>query len=531
MKVRRALISVYDKTGIVDFAKGLQELGVELISTEGTAALLKQEGITVEEVSEITGFPPLLFGRVKTLHPFIFAPILAKRDEDSLKELEAMGLKPIDLVCVNLYPFEKVVKQNPTLDSALEMIDIGGVALLRAGAKNFPHVAVVCDPVDYPLVLNELKEGGLSLSEETLRSLALKAFRRTSLYDIHIWEYLSQFEEDIFPPIYELTLEKVQNLRYGENAHQRSAFYRFLPPFSLGNLQQLGGKELSFNNILDMDCAWRLAEEFEEPCAVVVKHANPCGVCVDEDIISAYVKARDADAESSFGGVVGLNREVDAPLAEEISSTFIEVVVAPSFTPSALDILRERRKNLRIVTIEGTKSLSPAKKWLDIRSVKGGVLIQEGDDISLRESDTLPLAACPSRLPSEGEEALKVVTKRQPTPQEMEDLKFAWIVCKYVKSNAIVVAREKVTLGVGGGQPSRVRSARIALEMAGEKAKGAVLASDGFFPFPDSVELAARYGISAIIQPGGSIRDQEVIESADKAGIAMVFTGIRHFRH
>lgn len=522
MKVRRALISVYDKTGIVDFAKGLQELGVELISTEGTAALLKQEGITVQEVSEITGFPPLLFGRVKTLHPFIFAPILAKRDEDSLKELEDMGLKPIDLVCVNLYPFEQVVKKNPALDSALEMIDIGGVALLRAGAKNFPHVAVLCDPVDYPLVLNELKERELSLSEETLRALALKAFRRTSLYDLHIWEYLSrtggrrednQFEEDIFPFLYEFTLEKVQNLRYGENAHQRSAFYRFLPPFSLGNLQQLGGKELSFNNILDMDCAWRLVEEFEEPCAVVVKHANPCGVCVDADIISAYVKARDADAESSFGGVVGLNREVTPPLAEEISSTFIEVVVAPSFTPSALDILRERRKNLRIVKVEETKSLPPAKSWLDIRSVKGGVLIQEGDDISLRE------------------EELKVVTKRQPTPQEMEDLKFAWIVCKYVKSNAIVIARNKGTLGVGGGQPSRVRSARIALEMAGEKAKGAVLASDGFFPFPDSVELAARYGISAIIQPGGSIRDQEVIESADKAGIAMVFTGIRHFRH
>jgi phosphoribosylaminoimidazolecarboxamide formyltransferase/IMP cyclohydrolase len=508
MKVKRALVSVYDKTGIFEFVSSLLNMGVEVICTEGTAAYLKQQGLTVKEVGEITGFPPLLFGRVKTLHPNIFAPILAKREEESLNELREMNLEPIDLVCVNLYPFEEIIKNSPSLDEALEMIDIGGVALLRAGGKNFPFVAVICDPADYPLVVEELKQNALSLSEETLRNLAIKAFRRTALYDLSIWQYLSQFEEEAFPPIYQFPLERVQNLRYGENPHQKAAFYRFLPPFSLGGLRQLGGKELSFNNILDIDGAMRLAEEFEEPCAVVVKHTSPCGVSIDEDIVQAYIKAREADAESAFGGVVAVNREVDERLAEEIAGTFIEVVVAPSFTDKAIEILRQRRKNLRLVRVEMGK-----RNWWDIRGVKGGVLLQEGDELTYKP------------------EELRVVTDEEPTAEEMEDLLFAFIVCKYVKSNAIVVAKGKTTLGIGGGQPSRVRSARIALEMAGERARGAVLASDGFFPFPDSVELAGRYGIRAIIQPGGSVRDEEVIAKANELGIAMVFTSIRHFRH
>lgn len=508
MKVRKALVSVYDKTGIVEFVTALQDMGVEVICTEGTAAFLKQQGLSVREVSELTGFPPLLFGRVKTLHPHIFAPILAKRDEESLGELKDMKLEPIDLVCVNLYPFEEVIKGNPSLEEVLEMIDIGGVALLRAGGKNFPFVAVICDPADYQLVIEELRQNALSLSEETLRSLAIKAFRKTALYDLHIWHYLSRFEGEFLPLIYQFPLEKVQTLRYGENPHQRAVFYRFLPSFALGEIRQLGGKELSFNNILDIDGAVRLAEEFEEPCAVVVKHTSPCGVSLDEDIVSAYIKAREADAESAFGGVVAVNREVSKELAEEVASTFIEVLAAPSFAQEAVELLRSKRKNLRLTRVEMGK-----KEWWDVKGVKGGVLLQDGDELTYRE------------------EGLRVVTERAPSPEEMEDLLFAWIVCKYVKSNAIVVAKDKTTLGIGGGQPSRVRSAKIALEMAGERAKGAVLASDGFFPFPDSVEIAGQYGIKAIIQPGGSIRDEEVIRRANELGIAMVFTGIRHFRH
>ncbi|MGC9004960.1 MAG: bifunctional phosphoribosylaminoimidazolecarboxamide formyltransferase/IMP cyclohydrolase [bacterium] len=508
MKVKRALISVYDKTGILEFVSSLLDMGIEVICTQGTSAYLKQQGLTVKEVEELTGFPPLLFGRVKTLHPNVFAPILAKRDEESLGELSEMNLEPIDLVCVNLYPFEEIVKSNPPLEEALDMIDIGGVALLRAGGKNFPFVAVICDPADYPLVIEELKQNALSLSEDTLRNLAIKAFRRTALYDLCIWHYLSKFEEEAFPPLYQFPLEKVQNLRYGENPHQQSAFYRFLPPFSLGELRQLGGKELSFNNILDIDGALRLVEEFEEPCAVVVKHTSPCGVCVDDDILKAYIKARDADAESAFGGVVAVNREVDERLAEEIAATFIEVLIAPSFREGAIELLKQRRKNLRMVRVEMGK-----RNWWDVRGVKGGILLQEGDELTYKPDE------------------LRVVTEKEPTPEEMEDLLFAWIVCKYVKSNAVVVAKGKTTLGIGGGQPSRVRSARIALEMAGEEAKGAVMASDGFFPFPDSVELAGQYGIKAIIQPGGSVRDEEVIKKANELGIAMVFTGIRHFRH
>lgn len=508
MKVKKALVSVYDKAGIVEFVNALQEMGVEVICTEGTSAFLKENGLYVKEVSELTGFPPLLFGRVKTLHPHIFAPILAKRDEESLDELRDMNLEPIDLVCVNLYPFEDIIKKNPPLDEALEMIDIGGVSLLRAGAKNFPFVAVICDPSDYQWIVNELKNNALSLSEETLRALALKAFRKTALYDLCIWQYLSQREEEFPPLIYQFPLEKVQILRYGENPHQKGVFYRFLPAFSLGALRQLGGKELSFNNILDIDGAMRLAAEFEEPCAVVVKHTSPCGVAVDVDIVSAYVKARDADAESAFGGVVAVNREVGKELAEEVASTFIEVLVAPSFTQEAVEFLRNRRKNLRLIRVEMGK-----RDWWDVKGVKGGVLLQEGDELNYKS------------------EELKVVTENSPSPEEMEDLLFAWTVCKYVKSNAIVVAKNKVTLGIGGGQPSRVRSARIALDFAGERAKGAVLASDGFFPFPDSVELAGKYGIKAIIQPGGSVRDEEVIQKANELGIAMLFTGIRHFRH
>lgn len=508
MKVKKALVSVYDKTNILEFVSALQEMGVEIICTEGTAAFLKDKGLYVREVSELTGFPPLLFGRIKTLHPHIFAPILAKRDEESLGELGNLNLEPIDLVCVNLYPFEEIIKKNPPLEEALEMVDIGGVSLLRAGAKNFPFVAVICDPADYQWIISELENNALSLSEETLRALAVKAFRKTALYDLCIWQYLSQKEEEFPPLIYQFPLEKVQILRYGENPHQRSVFYRFLPAFALGELRQLGGRELSFNNILDIDGAMRLAEEFEEPCAVVVKHTSPCGVAVDEDIVSAYIKARDADAESAFGGVVAVNREVNRELAEEVASTFIEVLVAPSFTTEAIELLRNRRKNLRLIRVAMGK-----RDWWDVKGVKGGVLLQDGDELNYEK------------------EKLKVVTESSPSLDEMEDLLFAWTVCKYVKSNAIVVAKNKVTLGIGGGQPSRVRSAKIALEMAGEKARGAVLASDGFFPFPDSVELAGKYGVRAIIQPGGSVRDEEVIQKANELGIAMLLTTIRHFRH
>lgn len=503
----RALLSVWDKRGIVDFARGLVELGMGLLSTGGTARTLREAGLAVEEVSAYTGFPEMLDGRVKSLHPRVHGGILFRRDDPRHREqLQQLGIEPIDLVAVNLYPFERTVEAGCSLQEALEQIDIGGPTLVRAAAKNFPHVTVVVDPGDYRWVLERLRSGGLSLAER--RRLAQKAFAHTAAYDVAIQRYLA---EEPFPERFFLVGERALELRYGENPHQRACLYRERGCSGRSALcaEQLQGKALSFNNILDVDAALGLVGEFEEPTAVVIKHSNPCGVGQGEDPLQAYLRARECDPVSAFGGIVALNRPVDGRLAEELTSTFLEVVAAPEFSPEALQVLR-RRPDLRVLRVPWEE---PRDGGWDVRRVAGGFLVQERD-----LSDAPP-------------EAWRVVTRRAPTPEELRALWFAWRVCKHVRSNAVVFANGCQTVGIGAGQMSRVDAVRIAAQKALLPLRGTVLASEALFPFRDSVDLAHQAGATAIAQPGGSVRDEEVIAAADEHGMAMVFTGVRHFRH
>ncbi|HIC93549.1 MAG TPA: bifunctional phosphoribosylaminoimidazolecarboxamide formyltransferase/IMP cyclohydrolase [Anaerolineae bacterium] len=512
--MRRALLSVSDKQDIVEFARGLEELGFEIVSTGGTARVLREAGVAVRSVEEVTGFPEILSGRVKTLHPAIHGAILAHRDESHLAELEAHGIAPIELVVVNLYPFvETIARPETTFDEAIEQIDIGGVALLRAAAKNFAHVAVVTDPADYPTVLDELRSQG-EVSLETRRRLALKAFRCTASYDMAIGRYLSSlFEgEEPFPSRLQLDLVKLEELRYGENPHQRAAFYT-----SAGDAEGplggtlLQGKALSYNNLLDLDAAWRLVENFDAPTVAVIKHGNPCGVASDTNLADAFRAALASDPISAFGSVIAANRPFDRAVASALGDLFVEAIAAPAFTVEAQEVLAER-PNCRLLEMSGAGEQGSMGAW-EIRSVRGGLLVQERDTVVEDEADW------------------KVVTERRPTQEELKALRFAWRVVKHVKSNAIVLARGTATVGIGAGQMSRVDAVRLAVVKAGERARGAVLASDAFFPFPDGVEEAARAGVTAVVHPGGSRRDAEVIEAANAYGLAMLFTGVRHFRH
>lgn len=515
MSVKKALISVSDKTGLIPFARRLADAGVEIISTGGTAAMLKEAGIPVIGISEVTGFPEILDGRVKTLHPNIHSGLLAVRDNETHRQqLNELQIETIDLVVVNLYPFKQTIaKPDVTFAEAIENIDIGGPTMLRAAAKNHQYVTVVVDAADYEQVAAEIeKEGDTSL--DTRRRLAAKVFRHTAAYDALISRYLSEQVGDFLPESYTVTYEKAQDLRYGENPHQRAAFYRepLAAGASIARAEQLHGKELSYNNINDADAALAIVREFAEPAVVAVKHSNPCGVGIGADIREAYQKAYEADPVSIFGGIVAANRPVDRDTALLMKETFLEIILAPDFTEEALAVLTEK-KNLRLLRIPALNEFREAAQGFRIAPVAGGALVQEYDVKQLEDAD------------------IRVVTDKQPTADELAQLKFAWKVVKHVKSNAIVLARENMTIGVGAGQMNRVGAANIAIAQAGEKAKGAVLASDAFFPMPDTVEAAAKAGVTAIIQPGGSVRDQDSIDACNRHGIAMVFTGVRHFKH
>lgn len=512
---RRALISVSDKRGIADFAKGLVENGFEIISTGGTAKVLQEKGIPVIGISKITGFPECLDGRVKTLHPNIHAGLLAMRsNEEHMKQLEQLGITPIDMVVINLYPFKQTIqKKGVTLQEAIENIDIGGPTMLRAAAKNYQDVAVVIDPEDYPRILAELEEKG-DLSIQTKFELCAKVFRHTAHYDALIAEYFNRQLGIEFPEVVTLTYEKVQDLRYGENPHQKAAFYREVGKRegTLVEAEQLHGKELSFNNINDTNGALELIKEFDtgKPVVVGVKHTNPCGVGVGDTIFEAWKKAYEADPVSIFGGIVAANAQVDAEMARAINQIFIEIVIAPSYTPEALEILKGK-KNIRILRLKGISN-KDTDSDRDIKKVDGGILIQDADNLLIQKD-------------------LEVVTKAKPDQKTLEDLMFAWKVVKHVKSNGIVLVRDGQTLGIGPGQVNRVWAVENAIRQSRFSLEGAVMASDAFFPFADSIETAARAGIKAVIQPGGSIRDRESIEVADRHGISMVFTGMRHFKH
>ena len=515
-RIRRAILSVYNKEGIVEFAQGLQSLGVEILSTGGTYKLLKEKGVTVKEVSEHTGFPEMLDGRVKTLHPRIHGGILGRRDDPKHQaEMKSQGIAPIDLVAVNLYPFkETIAKPNVTLEEAIENIDIGGPTMLRSAAKNHTDVVVVVDPKDYPEILEEMKKTEGTVSEEKRYLLASKVFFYTSNYDQAIFSYLSSRagSAEKFPESLSLQFEKVQSLRYGENPHQQAAFYKDLRS-EQKMPKQLWGKEMSYNNFLDTDSAFGLVKEFQEPAAVIVKHNNPCGVATGATLAEAYRKAKATDPVSAFGGVAAFNRPLDAGTAQEITSTFMEVVIAPAVDPAALELFK-KKKDLRVMEA-GSASLKPsAAPRLDLRPAAGGLLVQEHDDAMIVDPASL-----------------KVVSRRAPTQEELASLLFVWKVCKHVKSNAIVFGRGGQTVGIGAGQMSRVDSVKLATLKAQMPLAGCVMASDAFFPFRDGIDAAAQAGIVAIIQPGGSIRDQEIIQAADDHQMAMVLTGIRHFRH
>lgn len=512
---KRAIISVSDKTGVVEFAKGLTDLGFEIISTGGTAKALKDAGISVIPVSDITGFPECLDGRVKTLHPKIHAGILAMRSNaEHMEQLSELGVDTIDVVAINLYPFrETIMKDGVTLEEAIENIDIGGPTMIRAAAKNYQDVAVVVDPADYETVLAEYKANG-EVSKETKFELAYKVFEHTASYDTLISTYLrKQIGKELFPNNLSLTFEKVQDMRYGENPHQLGVFYKEIGNVdgTLAAAKQLHGKELSYNNINDTNGALDLVKEFDEPTVVASKHANPCGVGSGKDIYEAYMRAYESDPVSIFGGIIAANREIDAKTAEEMHKIFLEIIIAPSFTPEAVEILSQK-KNLRLLELP-TISQKPDINAFDMKKVMGGLLVQQRDVELFHE------------------EEWTVVTEKQPTAQEIEDMKFAWKVVKHTKSNAIAIAKDNMSLGAGPGQTNRIMAARIALDYAGERAKGASLASDAYFPFPDCVEAAAKAGITAIIQPGGSRNDQLSIDECNKHGIAMVFVGMRHFKH
>lgn len=510
--MKRALISVYDKTGIVDFAKELVKLDWEIISTGGTARELNNAGIKVIDISEITGFPECFDGRVKTLHPKIHGGLLALRDnKQHVEQMNKLGVQPVDMVVNNLYPFKQtLLKNNVTHQDIIENIDIGGPSMLRAAAKNYAYVTVIVDPADYTKVLEELKERGeiCKLSNEYL---AAKVFQHTAHYDALIASYFNQKTGIDFPDTYTATYEKKQELRYGENPHQEAAFYTEIKDTegTLSNAEKLHGKELSFNNINDTNGALEALKEFEEPTVVAVKHANPCGIGSAETISDAYAKAYKADTVSIYGGIIAANREIDEVAAEMMSKIFIEVVVAPSYSTAALERLK-KKKNLRILRLPQIEKNN--YQTHNTKKVLGGILAQEIDSILIKDE-------------------LKVVTKRKPTDDEMQDLLFGWKVVKHIKSNGIVLAKNKATVGVGPGQVNRIWALENSIKQGDEHVEGSVLASDAFFPFSDSVEAAAAAGITAIIQPGGSIRDKDSIEAADKHNIAMVFTGIRHFKH
>ncbi len=524
MKVTQALISVSDKRGVVDLARGLDALGVKLLSTGGTASLLREAGLPVTDVSEHTGFPEMLDGRVKTLHPTVHGGILARRDlPEHLDTIAAHGISRIDLVVVNLYPFQQTIaKPDCSLEDAIENIDIGGPTMVRAAAKNHGDesggVGIVTDPADYDAILAELRDNGGALGYRTRFSLAVKAFTHTARYDSAISNYLTALAEDgskkAFPDCYQLAFDKVQDLRYGENPHQQAAFYREpnAPEGAIAAYRQLQGKELSYNNIADADAAWECVKAFDgEVACVIVKHANPCGVAVAANPLEAYRKAFSTDPTSAFGGIIAFNCEVDRAAAEAVSAQFLEVLIAPAYTADALALLAAKQ-NVRVLTCP----LGKPAGALDTKRVGGGLLVQSADEARIQAAD------------------LKLVTQRAPTPTELADLLFAWRVAKYVKSNAIVYCRDGMTVGVGAGQMSRVDSARIAAikaENAGLTVKGSVVASDAFFPFRDGLDVLAKAGATAVIQPGGSMRDAEVIAAADEQGIAMVLTGFRHFRH
>lgn len=513
MARKRALISVSDKNGVGEFAKELASLGFEIISTGGTKKILQELGLPVLSVSDVTGFPEILEGRVKTLNPFIHGGLLAKHDDEMhQKQLVEHGIEPIQLVVVNLYPFQQTIeKPDVTVADAIENIDIGGPTMLRASAKNHQYVTVVVDPTDYETVLNELKSGG-ETTLETRVKLAAKVFRHTAAYDALIAEYMTNLAGEETPEKLTVTYDLKQTLRYGENPHQKGAFYKkpLGSEFSIAYAKQLHGKELSYNNINDADAALQIVKEFKEPAAVAVKHMNPCGVGTGKTVFEAFEKAFAADPVSIFGGIIAFNREVDAKTAAKLHEIFLEIIIAPSFSEEAVAILTEKKKNLRLLTISFEKE---NKAELKMTTVEGGLLVQEQDDHSLDDAN------------------ITIPTKRQPTPEEWEALKLGWKVVKHVKSNAIVVSNKDMTLGIGAGQMNRVGSAEIALKQAGSKAEGAALASDAFFPMDDTVEAAAKAGITAIIQPGGSVRDADSIKKADEYGIAMVFTGVRHFKH
>ncbi len=525
-KIKRALISVTDKRGIAEFAKGLAALNVEIISTGKTADILKDAGVNVIPISAYTGMPEMLDGRLKTLHPKIHGGILGKRDNHRhLKEMQDSGIAPIDMVVVNLYAFEDTVKKGASFEDAIENIDIGGPAMLRASAKNFNDVAVVVDPDDYPSIAKELADKKGMLSRDTRFSLAKKAFQLTARYDGAISNYLSSVPDipavepaKKFPDTITVQFEKVQDLRYGENPHQKAAFYRCaaIDSTGLAGARQVHGKELSYNNILDMNAALQIVSEFHEAAAVIIKHNNPCGAASSkESLVRAYLNAYSCDKTSAFGGVVGFNRVVTRDAAEAVSKIFLEAIIAPGFDKEAA-LLLSAKKNLRIIETGKNDGgdFGAGSCCFDVKKVSGGFLLQTPDKGSAAD--------------------LKTVTMRAPNDAELEDMLFAWNVCRHVKSNAIVLAKGLMTIGIGAGQMSRIDSTRIAVMKAGDAGldvKGAVMASDAFFPFMDNIDMAGKHGITAVIQPGGSIKDEEVIRAADQYGMAMVFTGIRHFRH
>lgn len=505
--MKRALISVSDKTGVVEFAQGLEKLDYEIISTGGTFRTLQQAGVNVRQVADITGFPEILDGRVKTLHPKIHGGILARRTAEHLKQCEDNKITPIDIVAVNLYPFrETISKPDVSLEDAIENIDIGGPTMVRSAAKNYQDVIIVVKPEHYNMLIEELGEKG-NLDQEMRLKLALEAFSHTASYDAMISGYLANLTGETFPANLSMAGEKVYELRYGENPHQKACFYRqMMPGTGLADAKQLNGKELSYNNIIDTQAAWGLVKEFNEPACVIVKHTNPCGTAIAQTLAEAYDRAFAGDSVSAFGGIIAFNRRVDLKTAEKAAEPFMEVIIAPAFDEDALECFK-KKKNLRLLELKIGK-----KSDMQFKTVEGGFVVQESDEGELDM------------------ESLQVVTEIKPSAEQLEELAFAWKIVKHVKSNAIVVAKDNMTIGVGAGQMNRVGAAEIALQDDG-KCQGAVLASDAFFPFADTVELAAKKGIKAIIQPGGSIRDQESIDACDKYGIAMVFTGMRHFKH
>lgn len=509
----RAILSVCDKAGIVDFARQLQSLKVDIFSTGGTGKSLTEAGLRVQNISDITGFPEILGGRVKTLHPAVYGGILARRDlPQHLEELTRHKIEPIDMVVVNLYPFEETVaKPGVALEDALENIDIGGPAMIRAAAKNFPSVLVVVDPSDYDAIIERLKDGTIDLTFR--KELAQKAFQHVALYDTAISQYL--LEGKTFPDNLTIALSKARNLRYGENPHQAAALYvektAGRKPWGITQVKQRHGPELSFNNFLDIDAAWNVVSDFVEPTVAVIKHTNPCGLSSHNDLVEAYTRALSGDPIAAYGGVVAVNRVIEINLAAEIDKTHYDVIIASDFDDESLKLLG-RKKNLRLIAMPDHVR-PPKDRLVEFRPISGGFLSQLKDFYT--EEEFKP----------------RVVSKRQPTNKEWDDLFFAWKAVRHIKSNAITLVKDRTLVGMGAGQPNRSVSARIALERAGERSKGSVLGSDAYIPFPDTVELAAGGGVTAIIQVGGSIRDQQSIDAVNKYNMAMVFTGVRHFRH